>query len=161
MDAPRVWGPVLWKILHTSAENLGKKAHPIIQTDEVTKWMIFLKQVEFILPCALCRTHYKEWMKKHPILQFAPLRGEELRDRARLWLFKLHENINAEKGLENPIGLEDLPRIYGPLTTFQSDIERLISLLKENIQTGKLSVEAVWDFRKNFVYLRKLSGTAL
>ena len=159
MDRPQIWGPVLWSVLHTSAEHLGKPQPSIIQKDEVVKWILLLKSVEFILPCSVCKMHYHEWILKHPIIQFDTLCGMELRERARLWLYKLHENVNGDKGVESGIALEDIPGRYGSLVTYKENVEKLLGLLKANIQTGKLKAEATWAFRSNLQYLRKLSGS--
>jgi hypothetical protein len=83
----------------------------------------------------------------------------ELRERARLWLYKLHENVNGDKGVESGIALEDIPGRYGSLVTYKENVEKLLGLLKANIQSGKLKAEATWVFRSNLQYLRKLSGS--
>lgn len=153
------WGPVLWSILHTSAEHLGKPRPPLLETDEVNRWMFLLKSVEGVMPCNLCRKHYDEWLKKHPVAQFTALRGTALREHARQWLYSLHENVNIGKNIQSGIKIDDIPSMYSTLTRYHTDIDRFIELTRENVQNGLLKAEATRVFRSHLQYLRKISDT--
>ena len=153
------WGPVLWSILHTSAEHLGKPMHPLIQTDETNRWVFLLKSVEEAMPCKLCRKHYGEWLKQHPLSQFSALRGPALRERARKWLYDLHENVNKSNTVVSGITLEALPEMYKSLAGYQAQIELFVKLSKESVQQGLVKAEGPWQFRNHLHYLRKLTGT--
>lgn len=153
------WGPVLWSILHTAAEHLGAVRHPLIQTDEMHRWVFLLKAVEEAMPCKLCRKHYGEWLKQNPLSQFTPLRGAALRERARKWLYELHENVNRSRNIESGIRLENLPDLYFSLTNYQGQIDTFITLSKEAVQQGLVKVEGTWQFRNHLHYLRKLTET--
>jgi hypothetical protein len=151
------WGPSLWKILHTAAEHLGKPRPSLLQTDEANRWIFLLKSVENAMPCALCRGHYKEWLKKSPVTQMAALRGPALRDRARQWVYNLHEEVNAGKKVVSGITVEQLPEMYGSLKGFQEAIEKFIAFTKDSIQYGHVKADGLWQFRSNLHYLRKIS----
>ena len=151
------WGPHLWKILHTSAEHLGKPRPPLMQTDEVNRWMFVLKAVENAMPCALCRAHYKEWVAKNPVAQFTMLRGLPLRERARKWLYDLHENVNAGRKVVSGITLEQMPELYGSLKGYQEAVEKFVAFTKDSIQYGHVKADGLWQFRNNLHYLRKIA----
>jgi hypothetical protein len=153
------WGPLLWSILHTAAEHLGKARPALLQTDETNRWMFFLKSVEAVMPCKVCRKHYEEWLKTSPISQFTLLRGAELRERSRKWLYTLHEKVNAGKGVQSGISLEDLPTMYTSLANYQSQIDSFYKLIKDNIQNGLLKAEETRKFISHFQYLRKITDT--
>lgn len=153
------WGPLLWSILHTAAEHLGKPRHPLLQTDETNRWIFFLKAVEGVMPCKLCRKHYAEWLKQSPISQFTLLRGVDLRDRARMWLYTLHEKVNTGKGVQSQITPEMLPSMYTTLANYQQHIEEFIELTKDSIQTGLLKADETRQFRTHLQYLRKITDT--
>ena len=151
------WGPLLWRILHTAAEHLGKPRPPLMQTDEVNRWMFVLKSVENTMPCAICRGHYKEWLAKNPVAQFTTLRGLTLRERARKWLYDLHENVNAGRQVASGITLDQLPEMYGPLKGYQEVVDKFIAFTKDSIQYGHVKADGLWQFRNNLHYLRKIS----
>lgn len=153
------WGPVLWSILHTAAEHLGAVRHPLIQTDETNRWIFLLKSLEDAMPCKLCRKHYGEWIKHNPISQFTPLRGEALRERARKWVYELHENVNRSRNVTSGILLENIPTMYGSLENYQLHIEQFVALSKEAVQQGLVKAEGTWQFRNHLHYLRKLTET--
>jgi hypothetical protein len=151
------WGPLLWRILHTAAEHLGKPRPALLQTDEVNRWMFVLKAVENTMPCALCRSHYKVWLKKNPVTQFTRLRGDVLKETARKWLYDLHENVNEGRKVASGIQLEQLPALYSSLAGYQEVIDKFISLIRENIQHGHVNMEGFLQFRTHLHYLRKIS----
>ena len=161
MEASKLsrWGPFVWWVLHTSAEQLGKERPPLIATDEVNRWIMLLKSVETVMPCPMCREHYRDWMKRHPIVQFRDLRGEDLRFRARLWLYKLHEEVNTSRGVDSEIPIESVRELYSNVSDFQGKINTLMDILKANVQLGKLKAEATWAFRNHLHYLRKLTDS--
>jgi Erv1 / Alr family len=154
------WGPILWSILHTSAEHLGKARPALLQTDETNRWMFLLKTVGKVMPCNVCRKHYAEWLKKSPISQFTKLRGLDLRDRARKWLYDLHENVNVSRGVVSGITLEDLSSMYISLAKYQANIEQFSELTRDNVQHGLLKMEDTQQFRIHLQYLRKITDTA-
>lgn len=151
------WGPLLWRILHTAAEHLGKPRPPLMQTDEVNRWMFVLKSVENTMPCAICRGHYKEWLVKSPVAQFTTLRGLPLRERARKWLYDLHENVNAGRQVAPGITLDQLPEMYGSLKGYQEVVDKFIAFTKDSIQYGHVKADGLWQFRNNLHYLRKIA----
>lgn len=112
MSSPKVWGPALWFILHTYTERLGNHTNPIMSTDQSRAWINLLKSVEGSIPCARCRAHYKEWRTKYPIEQHSNFQGILLRQKAREWLWGLHDSVNKENGLTSP-PIESLSEIYG------------------------------------------------
>lgn len=153
------WGPLLWRILHTSAEHLGKNRPALLQTDEANRWMFLLKGVEGVMPCKLCRKHYAEWLKRSPISQFTTLRGNELRERARKWLYTLHEEVNTGKGVQSGIALDTLPSMYTTLAPYQNTIDAFFELTKGSMQNGLLKAEDTRQFKIHLQYLRKISDT--
>jgi Erv1 / Alr family len=151
------WGPLLWFILHTAAEHLGKQRPPINQVDEVQRWILLLKAVEGTMPCEKCRKHYAAWLKKRPVAAFLPLRGQVLRVEARKWLYDLHEEVNNENGIVSGITLESIPELYGRLEKYQETVNSFIEIIKEHVQFGRVKAEGTFVFRNHLHYLRKLT----
>jgi len=151
------WGPLLWRLLHTAAEHLGKPRPALLQTDEVNRWIFVLKSVENAMPCPLCRAHYKEWLLRNPVTQFTMLRGLPLRERARKWLYDLHENVNVGKSVISGITIEQMPEMYGSLKGYQEAVDKFIAITKDSIQYGHVKADGLWQFRNNLHYLRKIA----
>jgi hypothetical protein len=153
------WGPPFWFVLHTSAEQLGKPHPKIIEVDELNRWILLLKSVEGALPCAMCRDHYHKWLIMNPLTVFQGLRGTALREAARIWIWKLHEDVNVRRGVASGLTVEMLPELYSNLATYQIKIEELIKVLREKVQQGLVKAEATFTFRKHLHYLRKLTDS--
>jgi hypothetical protein len=151
------WGPSLWRLLHTAAEHLGKPRPALLQTDEVNRWIFVLKAVENSMPCALCRAHYKSWLAKNPVTQFTKLRGQELRERARLWLYNLHEDVNHGRKVVSGISLEMMPQLYSSLAGYQETLDTFVAITRDSVQHGFVKTEGLHQFRTNLHYLRKIS----
>jgi hypothetical protein len=72
-----VWGPVLWKVLHTLAE---------FNTDSEL-WNNLITRLTIDIPCVICRTHFTTYVQTQPITSF---------DTVSLvnWFFNLHNSVN-------------------------------------------------------------------
>ncbi len=82
----KVWGPHTWFFLHSVTFN-----YPFKPTNEDKEHIAhFFKEIEDILPCSVCRRHYKEHLKKKPI---------QNKDRKVLayWLIDLHNIVNIQE----------------------------------------------------------------
>jgi len=152
MASPKVWGPALWSILHTYTERLGNQTNEISSTDQRRAWINFLKAVEGTIPCPRCRAHYKEWRIKYPIDAFGGYQGLFLRQKAREWLWGLHDSVNRENGITSP-PIEELGEKYGKVDV-QKNIESCITEFKRAMQQSMLSPEAYQIFIKSHARLR-------
>lgn len=141
-----IWGPVLWKILHTSAECLGKQTIPMLIKDERQFMINVLVSMEFMLPCLACQKHYREWRRSHP------LDGVSGAEAFQKWIWGLHNAVNmgAKKGA---IPFEELPAIYQDRSSayFRAQLERLSQVI------GNIG-EPFRRFRSCLLNLLKLMG---
>ncbi len=152
-----IWGPLLWRILHILAEQLGKTKPALIQTDEVQKWIQMMRAVEQTMPCALCRGHYKEWLSKHPLNELALLRGKAFREEARKYVWQLHENVNTSRSVSSGIPLEKCEELYGSWDQLQETFDKFANFIQELVSAGKFKGEGFTEFRKQLIYVRKLA----
>lgn len=90
-----VWGPSLWKILHTAAEATepNAAAAPLLEKT--------IRALDGALPCPDCRKHYHTWLQTHPVS------GD-----LRTWLLDLHNDVNVRTG-KVPWTVDDLAAAYG------------------------------------------------
>lgn len=62
-STPKIWGPHFWFMLRCMAHN-----YPIKPTSEDAKHIkIFFSELQYLLPCELCKYTFKQHYAKHPI----------------------------------------------------------------------------------------------
>jgi hypothetical protein len=156
MPSNKDWGPYLWKVLHTLAEKLGRQSIELMASDEAREIALILRAVEHIMPCEKCRKHYHEYLKIHPVDEFAQRRGEVLRQAVRMWIWKLHEAVNERNGCSS-FPLEELTPTYQHASVADS-LKELYSVLQKAISAGLILSEPFKSFRRHISLLRSLLG---
>ncbi len=156
MPSNKDWGPHLWTVLHGFAEKLGRQTNDIMATDEAREMVLILRGVEHVMPCEKCRKHYKEYLKKNPVDDFANRRGEVLRQAIRQWLWKLHEAVNERNGAPS-FPIEELTPKYQSAPIADS-LKQLYIVLYKAIPEGLLPSEPFQSFRRHVSLLRTLVG---
>lgn len=129
----------------------------MIATDEAHEIVFLLRDVEKIMPCQLCRTHYRDWRRRHPLEQIDALRGPLLREAVRQWLFELHEEVNTGRGITSGLTLEDMPRLYSSVD-FKQTWGEFLTRVKLTTEIGLVSQSVLEAFHRRFGMLRKLVG---
>jgi hypothetical protein len=87
---PNIWGPHAWIFLHSIT--LTYPNHP--KKEDRDNYKNFFINLGDILPCSVCREHYKAKLTK------TPLTNEILDSRDKLvsWLIDVHNAINRDTG---------------------------------------------------------------
>ena len=147
------WGPPLWRALHSMAERAGTS---VIELDEVRAWINVLRLTEGVLPCAMCRAHYRGWRQSHPLEEFLGSRGQFFRDRVREWVWGLHNEVNHRRGVE-VFPLESLEK-YKEVSSrdLQDTLQGVVKVFDKATLHRQVSPVYVADWRKAVVLLRKL-----
>lgn len=103
-----LWGPTLWRILHTLAEFSDRY-------DIVIYWSEIINDImRSALPCPECRGHYVAWVSSHPLILMDGITTANLRSTVRLWLLDLHNQVNTTKSTPTPTWTEtQLTPTYG------------------------------------------------
>lgn len=151
------WGPPLWKMLHGITEALGNQSVPMLATDEAHEIVFILRDVEKIMPCKLCRTHYHAWRKQRPIEEIDKLRGYMLKTAVRQWLFDLHENVNLSRNIESGLTVDQMPEMYGSVD-FKEVWGDFYTKIRSSTEVGLVSQTVLQNFHRRFGMLRKLVG---
>jgi len=86
---PSVWGPFFWHTIHIVA--LGYPKNPTYTDKKCAKE--FYESLAFLIPCAVCREHYKDNLSKHPLTPFLDSRTDLIR-----WTVDLHNFVNKSTG---------------------------------------------------------------
>lgn len=95
-----IWGPGAWDFLHTVAFAFPEKPR---QKDKIAA-KNFVESFACILPCSVCKTHFKENIKKLPI-------NVETRDKFFEWTVELHNLVNLQLG-KPEWKVEDVRNVY-------------------------------------------------
>ena len=88
---PSVWGPFFWHTMHIIA--IGYPIKPTYGDKHAAKE--FFESLQFLIPCQLCREHYKTYLKSMPVTPHLDRREDLFR-----WTINLHNEVNAK--LEKP-----------------------------------------------------------
>jgi hypothetical protein len=154
--AREAWGPRFWKILHTLAETSGSQRQVILNNDEADAWIILLKAQQFVMPCALCKDHYKQWRLSHSTEPVRKLSGEDRKDFLRRWLWGCHDRVNQTNNKES-VSIEELPSLY-PKQSIQKELNELNTMFQLAITRQTLKYEEVKVWKAVIQRLRLLVG---
>lgn len=98
------WGRPMWFVIHTFALNL-----PAVLNDQYKNyWKAFASSLQFVLPCPICKEHYKQNMINFNVENYLSTSNKVFE-----WTWRLHNNVNVSKDYKsNVISFEDAKDIY-------------------------------------------------
>jgi len=153
MAEPAIWGPSMWRLLHTLAERLGKQTSLLLIQDEQRAWIHFIRSVENVIPCKRCKAHFGAWVRKN--------RPDSAvtKDAARSWLWGIHDEVNKERALTGPT-LDDMEGLYASRSSYEltRDSEECVGHLLEAVQRSIIATEPFRMFKYRLSLLRKFTG---
>ena len=102
MTTTKDWGPKLWYSLHIITFNYPDTPTIIDKQNFET----FFTSLQYVIPCSLCRQHYKEHLEKNPI-------RPHLENKIALskWLVEIHNQVNIMLG-KPTMKFEDVIKLY-------------------------------------------------
>ncbi len=86
---PTVWGPFFWMTIHIVA--LGYSSKPNYTEKRSAKQ--FFESLANLIPCPVCREHYKQHITKNPIVPHLDNRTDLFK-----WTVDLHNAVNVSLG---------------------------------------------------------------
>jgi hypothetical protein len=128
------WGPILWKILHGLAEKYGKTK---LYNDEINMWKKLFPFTADIIPCDICRAHFKEYLLANPVTSFFSLPSTEAATSIQRWFWQLHNEINIENS-KPTFPFQDLAATYGSID-LKDMFFRLDPVMKRAIEPNGVS----------------------
>jgi hypothetical protein len=87
--SPNVWGPFFWHTIHIVA--IGYPKNPTYTDKKCAKE--FYESLAFLLPCSVCREHYKEHLAENPLTPFLDSRTDLIK-----WTVTIHNKVNKSLG---------------------------------------------------------------
>lgn len=86
---PSVWGPFFWHTIHIVA--IGYPKNPTYIDKKCAKE--FYESLSYLIPCSVCRTHYKEHITSNPLTPFLDSRTDLIK-----WTVDIHNSVNKMLG---------------------------------------------------------------
>lgn len=116
MDS-NIWGSHAWLFLHTITLNYPENPNKF----DKEKYKNFFENLGNVIPCEVCKDHYKKNIKKYPIQL-------ETRESLVKWLHNIHNLVNIKNGKEE-FSYEDFIEKYTNLYSGNSNYKKIIFLL--------------------------------
>lgn len=82
--SPKVWGPYAWFFLDSIVLSLDEK--------NIDKYKAFFEQLQYVLPCGACRSHFGEYLRENPLMYV------DTRDKFIVWINNLHNMVRKRNG---------------------------------------------------------------
>lgn len=86
---PQVWGPFFWHTIHIVA--LGYPKEPSYADKRAGKE--FFESLQFLIPCGICREHYREHLTQNPVSTFLDSKQDIFK-----WTVMIHNKVNIMLG---------------------------------------------------------------
>lgn len=124
-----VWGPSMWHFLHTMSFN-----YPVVPTSiEKKKYMLFIFNLKYILPCGKCRKNFVCNLQKHP-LTMSHMKNRETFSK---YVYDIHEVVNKMLGKKSGLTYEDVKERYehfrARCATPYSELEKSLGKMKNEV----------------------------
>lgn len=102
MTTTKDWGPKLWYSLHIITFNYPD--NPTFSDKQ--NYENFFTSLQYVIPCSLCRQHYRDHLEKNPI-------KPHLENKISLskWLVEIHNEVNIMLG-KPTLTFEEVVKLY-------------------------------------------------
>lgn len=147
MDSPQnhIWGPQLWFLLHSSAERFGHPLSKRLPDEEKRVWTGLLRSLQYTLPCPLCKKHYTSYLAKYPLVL--------TKEGIRLWLYRLHSEVNQRNNKPTPLSLEQMEETYAKPFQFTVHYPTVVKQMMMALRLGWSTRE---DIRRTIRFFEEL-----
>ena len=86
---PEIWGPIFWSTFHIIS--LGYPEDPSYSEKRAAKE--FFNGLVYLLPCPICRTHFREVLQLNPVETWLDNRKSLIE-----WVWTVHNQVNVKLG---------------------------------------------------------------
>jgi hypothetical protein len=102
---PEIWGPMFWSTLHIIS--LAYPDDPTYAEKRAGKELF--NALAQLLPCPVCRSHYKEILQANPVESWLDNRKSLVE-----WVWTMHNQVNIKLG-KPEITMSDFYKIYNEM----------------------------------------------
>jgi len=150
------WGPLLWASLHGLAERSGRPVSPLYGEDERRGWISLFQMTGDIIPCAICKEHFQDYFKEHPIDELKRIPLFELRDWVRDWFWTVHNWVNVTLG-KPEFSKEELTAKYGNMN-LRRGLTDLEVPFKRAIVLSGTNARKFGEWKAKYLYILSILG---
>jgi hypothetical protein len=100
------WGTPMWEALHSIS--FGYPENPTKQDEQ--NYYNFYTNLQYVLPCSLCRESYATFIKCIPLKEYL-----SSRDRLTFWVFSIHNEVNRKLGKSTNFPFEEVEKKYNKM----------------------------------------------
>jgi len=141
------WGPKIWSILHNLAWLSDR-------TDVLPVWKRVAQSLSQVMPCPLCRTHFANYMKNHPLFltkSTTTTKGTDIKLQIVGDIWALHNAVNIRNRKEVfPIELLNAMYVNKTRNSILQETSRMINTINrewEPIAVKQFTVIAFREWR--------------
>ena len=150
------WGPILWNLLHGLAEHAGKPVTPLFAEDERKNWIALIKHTAEIIPCHICKEHFRIYLQEHPIDVLKTMPIHEMPGWIRHWFWEVHEWVNMT--LSKPsFPEEDLAARYASMS-LRPRLRGLDIPMNRAIRVSGNQLKKYGDWKAKYMMLLSVLG---
>ena len=148
MNAPGVWGPHLWAVLHRIGFHAGKAPEKLAK-DERREFEWLINHLETVVPCAECRAHIEEYRRGRRTTASASAKADPAR-----WIWEFHEAVNARLGktgvdFSSDLGSSASSASSASKKTLRQLWKTYTDTILTSVQVGFVSRESVSEFSRH------------
>ena len=114
---PNIWGNHAWLFLHTITLNYPDEPNRF----DKENYKHFFENLSHVIPCEVCKGHYKQNIKKHPIQL-------DSKESLTKWLHKIHNLVNVKNG-KDEFPYDDFIKKYGNLYSDNNNKKMFLLIL--------------------------------
>ena len=151
------WGPLLWTLLHGLAEKSGRPTSPMFLEDERRAWLHFFKETSDIIPCHICKEHFRLYLKEHPIDELKHLQIESMHEWIRSWFWEVHEWVNSTLK-KPPFPKDGLNAAYGGSLPLRTIIHRLDAPMRLAIILSGNQYKKFKEWKSRYLIILSILG---
>ena len=148
---PSAWGPFFWHTIHIVA--LGYPTNPSYGHKKAAK--DFYESLIFLIPCPICREHYKEHLHNSAISPNLDRRDDLFR-----WTVELHNKVNEKLGKPriseaeaityySRLGNRGRSPVYTPDDFAEADLRAMIRGIGLGVGISASVAAAIWWISKS------------
>ena len=156
---PTQWGPIMWRLLHITAEKIGQSGSKIMDADQANYVKTIITMLPHVLPCGDCQAHAEAYLSANPFPILINVHGSNLSDMVRLWLFMFHNHVRNRKGQEPLAKVEDCVVLYANERLSTSDYGILIDCITAATRQLWVKLDQWKKWYSALERLRLLTGT--
>jgi len=156
---PTQWGPIMWRLLHITAEKIGQSGSKIMDADQANYVKTIITMLPSILPCGDCQAHAETYLSANPFPVVTNVYSSDLSNTVRVWLFMFHNHVRIMKGHVPMESADECRVIYANERLSTADYTILIECITAATRQLWVKLDQWKKWYSAMERLRLLTGT--